>query len=214
MKVRLAMLAVCMALLGSACSAQIVNRLNFGVGAGFTTPTGDAGNNLNAGWNLDLRGGLNVNHYLEGDLDFTYDHWNLNSAALARFGEPDGHVGFWTLTFNPVVKLAPKESRVQPYGTAGYGLYHRNLTLTRPAVVPTLFCDPFFGFCFTEPIGVDQVVASASTLKTGFNVGGGFDLPLLGRSRLKLFAEARYHRMFTTHGKDFTFVPVTFGVRW
>src|SRR6266699_3400057 len=27
---------------------------------------------------------------------------------------------------------------------------------------------------------------------------------------LKLFAEARYHRMFTAHGRDFTFIPATF----
>ena len=27
---------------------------------------------------------------------------------------------------------------------------------------------------------------------------------------LKLFAGARYHRMFTAHGRDFTFIPATF----
>src|SRR5438552_15370910 len=27
---------------------------------------------------------------------------------------------------------------------------------------------------------------------------------------LKLFAEARYHRMFRAHGRDFTFIPATF----
>jgi hypothetical protein len=36
----------------------------------------------------------------------------------------------------------------------------------------------------------------------------------LGDSHLKAFAEARYSRMFTTHGNDMTYVPVTFGVRW
>jgi hypothetical protein len=29
-----------------------------------------------------------------------------------------------------------------------------------------------------------------------------------------VFGEARYSRMFTTHGNDLTFVPVTFGLRW
>jgi hypothetical protein len=92
-------------------------------------------------------------------------------------------------------------------------LYHRNVTLTQPAIVPTVVCDPFFGFCFPASVGVNQVVASNSTLKSGFNAGGGFDFRL-GEHRMKIFTEARYHRMFTTHGEDTTFVPVTFGIRW
>jgi opacity protein-like surface antigen len=213
MRVRLATLATCTVLLCCISSAQIQERFNFGGGAGFTVPTERAGNSLNTGWNINLRGGVNIFPQVAADLDFTYNHSNLNNATLARFNEPNGNVGIWSLTFNPVVKLAHKESKIQPYVTAGYGLYHRNLTLTRPAVVGTLVCDPFFGFCFPATIGVDQVVASNSTLKTGFNAGGGFDFRL-GHFPVKVFAEARYHRMFTTHGEDFTFVPVTFGLHW
>jgi opacity protein-like surface antigen len=145
-------------------------------------------------------------------LDFSYNHWGLNSAALARFGEPNGSSSIWSLTFNPVYHFAPR-SKLNPYVTSGFGLYHRNLTLTRPAVVNTVVCDFFFGFCFPAAIGVNQVVASSSTYKGGYNVGGGVEVPL-GNRRFKVFAEARYQRMFTTHGSDLTFVPVTFGLRW
>jgi opacity protein-like surface antigen len=178
---------------------------------GFSVPTDRAGDNLNTGWNLDLRGGYNVSAHLATDLDFSYNYWNLNSAALARFGEPNGSSSIWSLTFNPVYRLAPHHG-IDPYATAGFGLYHRNLTLTRPATVPTLICNPFFGFCFPAAVGVDEVVASNSTYKGGFNLGAGFEFPL--GNRLKLFAEARYHRMFTTQGSDLTSVPVTFGFRW
>ncbi|HZR56370.1 MAG TPA: outer membrane beta-barrel protein [Terriglobales bacterium] len=212
MRVFYTILAGCTVLLCSFSSAQVQQRFNFGGGAGFTIPTGRAANSLNTGWNINLRGGLNVSSHLAADLDFTYNHSNLNDATLARFNEPDGGMGIWSLTFNPVVKFAPKESRVQPYATAGYGLYHRNLTLSRPSSVGTFICDPFFG-CFPAVVGVNQVVASNSTLKTGFNAGGGFDFRL-GQHAVKLFAEARYHRMFTTFGQDFTFVPVTFGLHW
>ena len=208
--VELILLAVA---LSSICNAQLTEHLNLGGGAGFTVPTGRAGRSLDTGWNINLRGGVNVSHQLAADLDFTYSHSDLNRATLARFTEPNGSVSFWSLTFNPVVKFAPERSPVQPYITAGYGLYHRNLTLTRPTIVPTLVCDPFFGVCFPASVGVDQVVASNSTLKTGFNAGGGLDFRL-GERRTKLFAEARYHRMFTTHGEDFTYVPVTFGLHW
>jgi opacity protein-like surface antigen len=200
-------------LLSSFSFAQVEEHFNFGGGAGFTVPADRAGNSLNTGYNLNLRGGWNVSSFVAADLDFTYNHSGLNDATLARFGEPGGSVGIWSLTFNPVVKLAPSTSRVQPYFTAGYGLYHANLTLTQPSIVPTLSCDPFFGFCTQTAIGVDQVVASNSTLKSGFNAGGGFDFRV-GHGRMKIFSEARYHRMFTTHGEDVSFVPVTFGFRW
>jgi opacity protein-like surface antigen len=200
------------AALSCICSAQVTEHFNFGGGAGFTVPTGRVGRSLDTGWNINLRGGVNVSHQLAADLDFTYSHSDLNSVTLARFKEPAGSVSFWSLTFNPVVKFAT-ERISQPYITAGYGLYHRNLTLTQTTTIPTVVCDPFFGLCFPASVGVDQVVASNSTLKTGFNAGGGFDFRL-GERRTKLFAEARYHRMFTTHGEDFTYVPVTFGLHW
>jgi hypothetical protein len=47
----------------------------------------------------------------------------------------------------------------------------------------------------------------------GVNAGGGIEF-LLGESHVRAFGEARYSRMFTTHGADLSFVPVTFGLRW
>lgn len=71
----------------------------------------------------------------------------------------------------------------------------------------------FFGFCCPATVDVNQVVASATTYKMGVNAGAGLEIPL-GQSDLKAFGEARYSRMFTTHGSDLEFVPVTFGIRW
>lgn len=177
---------------GSFTSAQVLSHVNFSAGAGFSVPQYQAGDALDTGWNVNFRGGVNVSPQLAADLDFTYNRSNLNAATLARLGEPNGDASIWSLTFNPVIKLAPSRNSVQPYITAGYGLYHRNVTLTQPAVVPALVCDPFFGFCITTPVGVNQVVASNSTLKTGFNAGLGFNFRL-GDRRAKIFTEARYH---------------------
>jgi hypothetical protein len=51
----------------------------------------DATANLNTGWNLDFRGGMNVSRHLLADLDFAYNRWNLTPAALATFGGPGGY---------------------------------------------------------------------------------------------------------------------------
>jgi hypothetical protein len=96
--------------------------------------------------------------------------------------------------------------------TGGFGIFHRNLSLTQPALLTGFFCDPFFG-CYPVTYPGSQVVASFTTVKPGFNLGAGLEWRL-GQTRTKMFAEARYQRMFTNHGADFTYVPVTFGVRW
>ena len=192
--------------------AQAQQRMNFSAGAGFTVPTGRLANSLDTGWNVDLRGGYNFSPQFAADLDFTYTRSDLNSAALARFNEPGGSVGTWSLTFNPVIHFAGKHAPIKPYVTAGYGLYYRNLQLTQPSTVNTIVCDPFFGFCSPATVGVNEVVFSNSTLRSGFNAGGGFEFG--GYRHLKFFAEARYHQMFTAHGRDYTYIPVTFGFRW
>src|SRR5215813_4134290 len=207
MSLRLARCIFCILVFSSLGLAQI-QHFNMGVGGGFTMPTGRAGNSLNPGWNINVRGGVNLSPRFAADLDFTYTRSDLNSAALARFNEPGGSVGTWSLTFNPVIHFAGKYTPIKPYVTAGYGLYYRNLQLTEPNTVQTIVCDPFFGFCSPALVGVNEVVFSNSTLRTGFNAGGGLEF---GRYRsLKFFAEARYHQMFTAHGKDYTYVPVTF----
>jgi hypothetical protein len=213
MHVRVAAIFILLVLFCSSSYAQIAERFNFSGGAGFTTPIERAGRSADTGWNIGVRGGLNISDFFQADLDFTYNHMSLNNSTLAILNEPDGSLAVWSLTFNPVINLAPRTSAIQPYITAGYGLYDRNLTLTRPTTVPSLVCDPFFGFCFPAAVGVNQVVSSNSTLKAGFNGGAGFNFRL-GERRVKLFAEARYHRMFTTRGADIELIPVTFGFRW
>jgi len=109
-------------LFGVEVMAQTTHRRDVSAGAGFSVPTDDAGRNLNTGWNLGLRGGYNFSPHWAADLDFSYSHWGLNSTALARYGEPNGSSGIWSLTFNPIYHVLP-HSRVSPYVIAGFGLY-------------------------------------------------------------------------------------------
>ena len=199
-------------LLAMPAEGQSSHRFNFSGGGGVPLPTADASANFDTGWNLDFRGGFNVNRNLLADLDFSFNRWDLTNTALAHFGQPGGYGDVWSLSFTPMVRLSPR-SPIDAYIVGGPGLYHRGLTLTQPTTFQTVFCDPFFGFCFPAIVQANQVVASFSTYKAGFNAGGGLEFRL-GAYGLKAFAEARYNQMFTTHGPDLTFVPVTFGLRW
>ena len=183
-----------------------------GGGAGFSAPTNRAGDDLNTGWNFDIRGGYMPVRRLALDLDFNYNRWNLNATALARYGEPGGYTTIWSASFTPEIR-GPVHWHIDPYLFGGPGLYYRNLSLTVPSTVNTFYCDYFFGFCYPAVVGVTQVVASSTTYKMGFNGGAGLEYRI-GQSHWKIFSEARYSRMFTTNGSDLTFIPVTFGVRW
>lgn len=211
---RFAVAALFLFFLSRSASAQAFDfsHVNFSAGAGFSTPVYDAGSSLNYGWNVNLRGGVAINPILSTDLDFTYAHSRFNDATLASFGEPDGGIGIWSLTFQPVVHLAPRAARVRPYVTGGYGLYHYNFTLSHPATVPTVFCG-FFG-CFPTFVGVNAVVASSSTYRSGFNAGLGVDFPMHSDSQASFFMEARYSQIFMGHDTDVQYIPVTFGFRW
>ena len=188
------------------------SHVDFSAGAGFSEPEGHGANNVDTGWNVDFRGGYKPTRHLALDLDWNYNRWNLNGRALARYGEPAGYTTIWSFSFLPVLHGFP-HWHVSPSAMGGPGLYYRNLTLTTPSLVNTVYCDPFWGFCYPATVGVNQVVASSTTYKMGFNAGAGLEFRL-GESYVKAFGEARYSRMFTTHGADLTFVPVTFGLRW
>jgi opacity protein-like surface antigen len=191
---------------------KFAEKVNVSVGGGVSLPTDEAGRDLHTGYNWDVNGGYNVNRYLSTNLDFSYNRWGLNDAALALFDEAGGRTSVWALTFNPVLHLNP-HGKVDPYVTSGFGVYHVNLSLTEPFNETVFTCDPFFGFCFPQTATVNEVVASFRTTKGGFNVGGGLSFPI-GSSRMRFFTEARYHRMFSSAGADLTYVPVTFGIRW
>jgi opacity protein-like surface antigen len=188
------------------------DKINVSVGGGVSLPTDEAGQDLHTGYNWDINGGYNINRYVSTNLDFSYNRWGLNDAALARFQEPGGRTSVWALTLNPVVHLNPR-GKADVYTTAGFGVYHSNLSLTEPFNETNFVCDPFFGFCFPQNGTVNEVVASFRTTKGGFNAGGGFSVPMW-HSGFRFFTEARYHRMFSSGGADVTYVPVTFGVRW
>jgi hypothetical protein len=187
-------------------------RWELGAGAGFNFSTGRAGNDLNTGGDIGIRAGYKPARQVALDLDFNYNRWNLNNAALARYGEPGGYTTIWSIGFTPEIR-GPVHWRVDPYVFGGPGLYYRNLSLTVPTVVNTVICDFFFGYCFPATVGVNQVVASSTTYKMGFNGGMGLEYRI-GDGPWRIFSEARYSRMFTTNGSDLVFIPVTFGVRW
>jgi hypothetical protein len=196
-------------LLSGALRAQENHLFTFGLGAGFTSPVGNTGRNLDTGWNLRGSAGINLAPYVGVNLDLGYDSMGVTTSALSNLGFGGGNLNIFSATVDPIVHLNPK-GHVDVYLTGGGGFYHQYQDFTQPTVVTGTGFNPFFGF-YPVAFPANQVVASYSVNKPGIDAGIGFAVGTKWHG--KFFAEAKYNRIF--NGNYHTdYLPVTFGFRW
>lgn len=190
-------------------SAQERHLLIIDAGAGFTQPVGNTGRHLDEGWNIRGSVGLNFSQYLGAVLQLDYNSFGINSTTLSNVGFPGGNVNVFSATIDPIVHLTP-HGHFDLYLIGGGGLYRRTQQFTQPGVASVIDFDPFFGF-YQYGIPTTQILASYSVNKPGVNGGAG--IAFGSKWGGKFFAEARYHRIFTSD-RHTDYVPVTFGFRW
>jgi opacity protein-like surface antigen len=196
--------------IGAAYPQSEVPRFSGSIGAGFTLPVYGTGERFDGGWNAGAGVGYNLSKYLGIEGQFQFNDLDVNSTTLTGLGYPDGYMHMWSLTLDPVIHFAPS-NKFNPYIIGGGGLYYRTIDFTAPALANGFGFDPFFGV-YPATIVANQILSSNSVYKPGFNAGAGFSIPL-GSSKMKLFAEARYHYMYTAP-RGTSILPVTFGIRW
>ncbi len=194
------------------CAAQTTTpRYTFNIGGGFSEPVRDTDGRLDTGFNIVAGGGINLAPYLGVMAEFGYNHLGLSSAALNAAGVPAGATRIYSVTLDPIVHFNP-HGRFDAYVIGGGGFYRRTVEFTQPTVQQITAFDPFFGF-FPALIPTNIVLGSFTQNKGGLNIGGGVEVRVRGDSNAKIFAEARYHYLFTTPVPT-TILPVTFGFRW
>jgi hypothetical protein len=190
-------------------SAQETSGFAFSMGGGFTTPLGTTGRNLDSGWNILGGAGYNFTPHVGALVDLGYDSMGVNSATLSNLGYGGGKLSVFSATLDPIVHLNP-HGHFDVYVTGGGGLYHQYQNFTQPTVFVGTGFNPFFGF-YQYGVPGNVVVASYSVNKPG--IDGGIGVSMGTRWHGKVFAEARYNRIFTgTYHTDY--LPVTFGFRW
>ena len=187
-----------------------VSRFTGFAGGGFTTPINPIGSRLNTGWNVSAGAGVNLNNNFGVMLDFMYNELSINDTFLAQANAPGGQVRVWGFTLNPIVHVT-HEGPVDFYVTGGGGIYNRTVEYTQPAIGVTTVFDPWFGF-YPAAFATNQVIGSFGQYKGGINGGVGLAVGLKN-TRAKVFAEARYHHIFTRNVAT-DILPVSFGIRW
>jgi hypothetical protein len=190
-------------------SAQEVPRFTGDIGGGFTQTVGNTGRNLNDGWNIQGGFGVNFSPYVGAMIDLGYNYMNLSSFALKSVGTPGGDVHIFSVTLDPVVHLNPR-GHFDVYLTGGGGEYHWYQEFTQPTLSTVTTFDPFFGYYPINVVGT-EVLGSYSVNKPGIDAGAG--IAFGKRFHGKIFAEARYTRIFFSGGHA-DYIPVSFGFRF
>jgi len=191
-------------------NAQENSPVAFQVGGGFTTSVGRTGTYLDTGWNISAGVGYNFSQYFGALLNISDNELGINSSTLGNIGVPGGNVNLFTATIDPIVHLVPK-SHIDFYITGGAGLIRRNQEFTTPSVTTTYGYNPFFGF-YPAIVPTTQILSSYSVNKPGLDAGIGIALGTKWHG--KIYAEAKYYRMFYNESFHTDFLPVTFGYRW
>ena len=189
-------------------SAQETPRFAFNAGAGFTTPVGNTGRNLDMGWNVRGGAGINFGYHFGVLLNAGYDSLGINSSNLGNLGYGGGNLNVFSLTLDPIIHLTPK-GHADFYVTGGGGYFRQEVQFTNPGVVTGTGFDPFYGF-FPYAFQTNVVVSDYTLNKPGIDAGAG--VAFGSKWGGKFFAEARYVRIY--NGQYHTdYVPVTFGFR-
>jgi opacity protein-like surface antigen len=200
-----------LALAAMPAAAQNWSRFSFHAGGGFTKPVRSTENRVDMGFNLGAGAGVYLTKHVGVNVDFGYNELNLSQRVLETAGVPGGSGRLYSVTLNPIIRFNP-EGRFDPYITFGGGFYRRTVEFTEPTISVVTGFDPFYGF-FPVAIPANQVLGSFSQNKGGWNGGAGFAVRVFGDSRAKLFAEARFHQVYTSPVRT-SLIPVTFGIRW
>jgi hypothetical protein len=195
----------------SVSAAQEVPRATFDFGAGFTTPVNGTDSYLDTGWNVQGGAGMNFSPYFGAKIQLDYNSMGINSGTLNNFGVPGGGVHIFSATVDPIIHVNP-HGHFGIYLIGGGGFYHREQDFTAPSVSTYTGCNPFFGYCYPIAVPTTQVLASYSINKPGINGGAGIEVGT--RHRGKIFAEARWDRIFITSNIHTDYLPVSFGFRW
>lgn len=207
-------LAIWGALVTAALTSPVFAQslLTFSIGGGPTVPAKYSSRRFDTGYNLTAGLGIHPVRAFGIMAEFGFNNMGITRSALDRVGVPGGSGRIYSVTLNPMVHLNPR-GRFDVYLTGGGGYYRRTIEFTEPSSAIATGFDPFYGIFFPVEVPTTNVLGSYSQNKAGINGGAGIAIRLGQDSRSTIFAESRYHYIYTTPVRT-AMIPVTFGFRW
>jgi opacity protein-like surface antigen len=231
---------VFLVLIGMAAPALAQDkRADVNIGFGATIPTSGFKDSFDTGWNGTIGVTFNINPHLGVQGEYIYARMNGPQKTILVSPTPGGitsnqliesnqqmHVG----AVNLVYKSQGRDSPVGGYVLGGFGLYHRMIQLTSPAIGFTTFCDPYWYVCYPAAVSVDNILGDRSSNDFGTDFGGGITFG----HEAKFYVEMRYHYVWGPKitvasnlpaaagtpncsggcSSNAAYFPITFGVKW
>jgi opacity protein-like surface antigen len=211
------LLGFCVLFFAAASAQQQPPRFTFNAGGGLGLNRGAIGSYTSSSYHGVAGGGVNLSRLFSLDAEYMYYNLPFKSVyTKTPQGLPGAKANVQSATLNVIVNV-PLHSRWGLYGVGGFGGYRRTASAKQTLLYDGTYCQDVYVFwnvlCTTSGNVVkgNQTVTSRTTTAGGYNLGGGLSYRI--GSRLKLYAEARYHR---TNNRDIRtqIIPVTLGVRW
>ena len=197
-------------LVGSPLLAQ--SKLTFSAGGGPTFPGKHSGSRLKTGFNLTGGIGFHPVKAFGVMAEFGFNNMSLSDRELNNIGVPDGSTRIYSVTLNPIIHLIPN-GPVDFYLIGGGGYYRRTIEFTEPSSAIATAFDPYYGIFFPVEIPTNTILGSYSQNKAGVNGGAGFAVRFGENGRASIFAESRYHYIYTSPVRTAMW-PVTIGLRF
>jgi opacity protein-like surface antigen len=180
--------AACAAAVCTFAPATARSQVYLGLGGGASFPISDLSNSFNTGYNILADLGAHI--------PLTPLGVRIDGMFNQLPGKPDLDGGgsfnaqIWTANANLTASLIPG-SPITPYLIAGMGYYNTSYHISASGTT---------------------VIASGSTHDNDFGLNGGAGIKA-GLGGIGLFAEARYHNIFTS-GTHIQMIPISAGVRF
>jgi hypothetical protein len=188
------------------------SKLSFSLGGGPTIPAKYSSSRFDTGFNITAGVGVHRAKAVGLMAEFGFTRMAITRAQLTQIGVPDGSARVYSVTLNPIVHLVP-EGRFDVYLVGGGGYYRRTIEFTQPSSAIATAFDPFYGIFYPVEMPTTTVLGSYSQNKGGLNGGAGIAVRLAEDGNATLFAESRYHYVYTAPVRT-AMLPVTIGFRW
>ena len=188
------------------------SRFTVSVGGGPTIPAKGTGRRFDTGYNVNAGVGFHPVRAFGLMAEFGFMSNGINATSLRNVGVPGGGSRIYSATLNPMIHLVPR-GRFDAYLIGGGGYYRRTVEFTAPSSAIATGFDPYYGIYYPVSIPTTNVLSSVTQNKMGVNGGLGVAVRLGEDSRATLFAESRYHYIYTTPVRT-AVLPVTLGFRW
>ncbi len=171
-------------------SPHLLGRVTLNLGAATALTLGNTRDRFTNGAELLFGASIPATDRFSVQLEYALSFHTVKSAFF-DINSISGNSRMHQFNFDGRWALSKPEDRVQFYVLGGPGVYKRSVKITAYDN-GTIVCDPYLLNC-----GVDTVaneIGSRHTWDFGFNVGGGFSLPM--SDTLRVAFEMRYLYVF------------------